>query len=256
MSVAQPLPSPITPLDVRVEDNHASVQYSEGWTTSTDPSLYTGSSYHLTYHQNASAVFSFTGSYIWFISDLNNDHGQYGVSIDSGVWRLFSSNSAVLEKQQILFAAEVEPGPHSITIMDWENRGLGVDQFAYRPLDFALSSSSSTTSSFASSSSPSTSGLSSSFSETPLPVQSVTLPAGAYVGVGLGAAALLILLVLGSIILWTRRRRRPVQPQPVPTSHRDTILTDGTGSHNWASFAVNHSPVVPVFGGQSSHSPS
>lgn len=67
---------------------------------------------------------------MWYISDLNKDHGEFGVSIDAGPYQVLSSFSATLRKQQVLFSTPVSPGHHTLTITNWENGpALGVDQF-------------------------------------------------------------------------------------------------------------------------------
>lgn len=72
------------------------------------------------------------GSYVWYMSDTKADHGLYGVSIDSGVWHVLSSTSATYGKQEILLAAELSPGAHTLTIMNLEeNKYAGIDQFMY-----------------------------------------------------------------------------------------------------------------------------
>lgn len=255
-----------TAQDVVVEDNDPSIVYKGEWNVGTDPTLYTGESYHNTGQVGAWVAFPFTGSFIFYISDKNNDHGAFGVSIDNGPQTVLSSFNAELLKQQVLFSQAVSPGPHVINITNLDARFTGLDQFAYRPLppDDPTSTPSSviaTTPSRSPAERPTDSGLpvaDTADSDAPLPT-------GAYVGIGLGAAAVLILLAAAGFLLWQRRQRnqpslaaqswyvdgapqqQSVAPEPQWASHYSPLDAGST------SLPYARSPGPPSYAYSSSH---
>ena len=67
---------------------------------------------------------------MWFYGDMNDDHGEFGVAIDDGPLQTASSFSPTLHEQQVLYAAELAPGAHTIVVKNLgDNKALGIDQF-------------------------------------------------------------------------------------------------------------------------------
>ncbi|EJD48168.1 hypothetical protein AURDEDRAFT_122970 [Auricularia subglabra TFB-10046 SS5] len=82
-----------------------------------------GGNYTVTNAYLAQFVYTFTGSEIWYYSDVNGDHGNFSVALD-GVSKGIRTSSAPSWKPQIvLFHATLEPGTHTITVMSMNQLG-------------------------------------------------------------------------------------------------------------------------------------
>ncbi|EJD45436.1 hypothetical protein AURDEDRAFT_165651 [Auricularia subglabra TFB-10046 SS5] len=121
-------------LDVVVEDDaYAQVSYFPDtvWTAVQDkPALYRSGSYHQTQVAGASATFSFTGSFVAYYSDHNNDHGNFTILLDGLPVARLNTFSPDLIKDQLIFSAFVKPADHTLTVSNIdEGKVIGVDYF-------------------------------------------------------------------------------------------------------------------------------
>ncbi|KZW00594.1 hypothetical protein EXIGLDRAFT_830733 [Exidia glandulosa HHB12029] len=209
------LPDPfVLPGGIVVEDVDPQVQYTGGWTILGSGNGYHGGQLHMSQDLTASITFSFTGSHIWYYSDLNADHGRFSIAVDSDTPQEYSSHSESLQVVQALFEQELDPGQHTITIQNRENKTLGLDFFLYSPLHASASTSSTSTASSSASAPSSFSSVSAdadsaaqSSAHTTVQRHPVTLPAGAIVGIVLSSLAVLLFCVLIIVMLRDRRRR-------------------------------------------------
>lgn len=123
--------------DVVVEDGADAISYSSNqWSTFTNPSIYHGGTEHATYNVSATAVLSFTGTYVWFFGDSNKDHGRLSASVDGGAPQTYTTfSSAYKPATQALFGLQLDAGSHVLTITNLDDhKAVGVDYFAFRPL--------------------------------------------------------------------------------------------------------------------------
>lgn len=114
------------------DDNATFVHYypPEAWEASAGP-YRQGDSYHGTHEASAYVNFTFTGSYVAYYSDMNDDHGQFSAYIDGQLVMQGNSYSPSWVSHSILlFNASVDPGTHTLTLSNSLNGSwIGVDYF-------------------------------------------------------------------------------------------------------------------------------
>ncbi|EJD41352.1 hypothetical protein AURDEDRAFT_115466 [Auricularia subglabra TFB-10046 SS5] len=196
-----------TPQDIRIEDDdYSQFMYRGLWRTipSSNEWQFSGGSQHLSYAKGAEFSVSFNGSYVWFLSDTNYDHGRFQVSVDDHVFGTLTGSSETHENNILLFSAPLDPSKqHTLVVTNIdEGKAITLDCIIYRPVE----PSSSTTSPPAS--------QQTSTGSTPTPSSRSRTPAGVYIGIALGTTAFILLAILVGFILVERRRRRRQQPQP------------------------------------------
>ncbi|KAH7096354.1 hypothetical protein BKA62DRAFT_719895 [Auriculariales sp. MPI-PUGE-AT-0066] len=142
------------PNAIVVDDSDNSVWYSEGWKHVVGrPEWYTGSSYHLTYNCGATVSFTFEGTEVFFISDYNDDHGRFSVSLFSGYsisgdpdveyelsshWPKHVPFRVPFHHEFPLDTSENNNNTHTIVIKNMDcGKALGVDGFKYVPVPTA-----------------------------------------------------------------------------------------------------------------------
>jgi hypothetical protein len=169
------------------------------------------SSQHNTQTGGASFTVKFNGSYVWYVSDRNFDHGRFQVELDGNV-STGSSYDASYQTEEYLFCQELdESREHTLTISNMDDgKYFTVDYITYRPVASSSSSASQPISS------PAYSSTAIASDPTLLPAQTTTTGSrgvnpGIYVGIILFIVALVLLAFL--VFFVRRDKRRKAQRQ-------------------------------------------
>lgn len=88
-----------------------------------------------------------TGSYVAYVSDMNYNHGDFNIRLDGKDVFTGTSYSDTVRMQQMLFEATLQPGRHTMSLLnagggtgDETATVMGVDYFIYHPLATQLAS--------------------------------------------------------------------------------------------------------------------
>lgn len=216
------VPTP-TPQDIRIEDDDFSqLVYTGQWRTipSSDEWQFSGGTQHLSYAKGSEFSVSFNGSYVWYISDTNYDHGRFRVSVDGRVFDL-TGDSPMQQNDVVLFSMPLDDSrEHTLVVTNTDDlKAVTLDCIVYRPVERPVSTSSA----------PTSQQTDVSGTRTPSSSHSRT-PAGVYIGIALGSTAFVLLALLLAFILVERRRRHRKRQQPPP--YVDATIQPLT----WSSF--------------------
>lgn len=226
------VPTP-TPQDIRIEDDDFSqLVYTGQWRTIPSYSEweFSGGSQHLSYAKGSDFSVSFNGSYVWYLSDTNFDHGRFRVSLDGRVFDL-TGDSPTQQNNVVLFSMPLDPSrEHTLVVTNTDDlKAVTLDSIVYRPVDRSASTTSA----------PASQQTEQAGTRAPSSSHSRT-PAGVYIGIALGSTAFVLLAVLmGFILVELRRRRRRRQH---PTAYIDATIQPLT----WTAFPQPSRTPSPV----------
>ncbi|WWC64615.1 uncharacterized protein I303_107226 [Kwoniella dejecticola CBS 10117] len=130
---------PSTMYTTYIDDSSPSIQYDSNWISY---GYGTGGYYNLTDHmsstQGASMEFRFNGSSIQVYGGVNNDHGDYTISLDGAEQQVFNAHNWQMVYQVTMFTASgLEDGEHTIKMT---NQGASPDNVL--GFDYAMVNSS------------------------------------------------------------------------------------------------------------------
>lgn len=203
--------------------------FPEGaWLQNSGPQYYNGT-YHYSRALGAYVTFTFDGSFVAYLSDLNNDHGDFLVSVDGRPAERGSSYSPqAVSRATVLFSAFLDPGVHTLRIENAARAAIvGVDYFitsSVRPDNTSAALRSTATGS--STAAPQTAIAPSegtSFTTAPHPNAGQGIPRGAfYATIGVLCCLLAVLAAAASVMVARRRSRVP------PMDSRSTPPANGS----------------------------
>ncbi|EJD48167.1 hypothetical protein AURDEDRAFT_183523 [Auricularia subglabra TFB-10046 SS5] len=203
-----------TSSDISVLYNDPSITFSQfQWWY---PFIGQGATYMVTQTYLAQFTYTFVGSYIWYYSDMNNDHGPFSVSIDDVMYGTWTSAWPIERPGVVLFHASVQPGRHTLTVTNLSNNYTSLEHLMYRPLTNGTAPRAVSDSGQSVSTQRFFPGPSQTLGSTAEPqdssVQSPPPAADkpstvAYIGIALGVVCFLLLVAIATLVFLLHRRR-------------------------------------------------
>ena len=79
-------------------------------------------------------VDNLTGTHFWIIGDMNTDHGRYSISVDGGLFEVFSGRADRWQAFLIMYERRfADVGPHYVVIRNEEdNKAFGLELVMYK----------------------------------------------------------------------------------------------------------------------------
>ncbi|KAJ1301893.1 hypothetical protein OPQ81_000733 [Rhizoctonia solani] len=140
-SLAGPAASSIPSEAVTVDDNDLTrISYSPGWDPAVQTSQYLAFHYRNTMHRTnqpgASASFKFTGTAVWYYTDLSPGHGRVNVTLDGKQSWVVTGDAPIISAQRVLWnVTDLPYGEHTVVVTHQDTAGLWatLDFFRYLP---------------------------------------------------------------------------------------------------------------------------
>ena len=79
---------------------------------------------------NAQFQFTFEGTYVWYYTDMQDDHGPFSVVIDDVAYATMTSRWIDEKKEVMIFHTALPVGRHQITVTNLENNNTVLDYLA------------------------------------------------------------------------------------------------------------------------------
>ncbi|WVW86124.1 hypothetical protein I302_108164 [Kwoniella bestiolae CBS 10118] len=132
MVVTQPVEDEI--YTTTIDDISPSITYDQtGWnTTGSSDTQYYNSTQHVSTIPSSTMTMNFTGSSVQLFGSVNNDHGNYSISLDGVIEGMYSAtNWEHLSGVSLFLASGLEDGPHTLQLTNLGKSNITTIDFDY-----------------------------------------------------------------------------------------------------------------------------